>query len=478
MNTIANGVGCAILLVLAAGCAALPAQSEFGALRQSVLDRSAPQIGITTTVGQAPCGAKPVEGELALDVAVGIALRCSPRLQTSFARMGFSQADLWQAGTLANPTLGVQVRTSAAGVQREFSLAQDLLNLLTLPARKQLAARELERTRLELAQEVFDLALAVRLAYYGVVADAQALELFRQAVEGTQAAAELSERQRLAGNVSKRDQAAQQVFYAQTLLDLARTETEFNSDREALNRLLGLWGAGIEWTVPTRVPTLPVELPRLDGLEATAISRRFDVLALKHAIDSADGALIHASRTRWLGALGIGYSIERETDGNKLRGPSIELGLPLFDRNGAGIRRLQTEQWQRERQLEALAIDVRSTVRESYGRLSAAHRAARHYENAILPLHQTILSETLKFYNGMLMGVYDLLTAQQNQLNAARDYVATLKEFWRVHAQLEHAIGGILSPAGHSSPTPLHTPVPEDTVKPEHDQHHHEGMKP
>jgi outer membrane protein TolC len=42
----------------------------------------------------------------------------------------------------------------------------------------------------------------------------------------------------------------------------------------------------------------------------------------------------------------------------------------------------------------------------------------------------------------MLVGVYDLLLAQQGQVQTARDYVAALETFWQAWAELERALGG------------------------------------
>jgi cobalt-zinc-cadmium efflux system outer membrane protein len=81
----------------------------------------------------------------------------------------------------------------------------------------------------------------------------------------------------------------------------------------------------------------------------------------------------------------------------------------------------------------------------------------------MLPLQQSTVDETLKFYNGMLVGVYDLLLAQQGQVQAARDYVAALESFWQAWAELERALGGRvpLPPAPPAEPAPM--PAPDAT---------------
>ncbi len=86
----------------------------------------------------------------------------------------------------------------------------------------------------------------------------------------------------------------------------------------------------------------------------------------------------------------------------------------------------------------------------------------------LLPLHERIVAETLKFYNGMLLGVYDLLLARQNQLNAQQDYIEAVKSYWLAKADLEHAVGG--SSLGKTAE--LEQPAPKTEPPPIEHKHH------
>jgi cobalt-zinc-cadmium efflux system outer membrane protein len=87
-------------------------------------------------------------------------------------------------------------------------------------------------------------------------------------------------------------------------------------------------------------------------------------------------------------------------------------------------------------------VDIRSEAREIRGRITSSQQVVRHYEKALLPLQQTIVSETLKFYNGMLVGVYDVLLAAQNQIQTGRQYIAANRDFWLAWTELERVVGG------------------------------------
>jgi cobalt-zinc-cadmium efflux system outer membrane protein len=281
--------------------------------------------------------------------------------------------------------------------------------------------------------------------WYALVADRQAIDLFAQVMDSTQAAAELSHRQYQAGNLSLREQALQQSFYAQASLEAARAEAAYHTDRERLNRLLGVWGADTGWRLPAILPELPGGMPANVDLEARAVRDRLELAGHRAKVETVHAALDYVRQTRWLSALGLGFTVKREPDGTTLRGPQLELGLPVFDWGQGRIAGLEAQLRLAENRYAQQAIDIRAEVREASRRLAAAREAVQHYQEAILPLSDRVLEETLKFYNGMLLGVYELLQAKQAQINAARDYITASHEFWLAWVDLERATGSTLA---------------------------------
>src|SRR5258708_23156193 len=93
-----------------------------------------------------------------------------------------------------------------------------------------------------------------------------------------------------------------------------------------------------------------------------------------------------------------------------------------------------------QRQLEALAINARSEVREGRDLVLATRGLARYYGRVLLPERVQILDLTLKHHNMMLKGTYDLLLAKQSEVATERAYI----EAWRDHmiARAPPARGG------------------------------------
>lgn len=469
-------VGVAILAAtsLLGACASVPEDAGFADVQKTVAGKLQKDVQWNKGTEQDAAVAKAVrallERPLTADDAVQIALLNNPGLQATYEDLGIAQADLVQAGLLQNPVFSADLFAFGNGSKETFSVVQDFLSVLTLAGRKKVASSQFERQKLVVENRIMDLAAAVRTTYYKASADEQSLGLFKQVVSASEAAAELAERQREAGNIMPRDQAIQQAFYAQTLLDRARIETQLASDREALNRLLGLWGNDVAWNLPDRLPDVPEDKPAVEGLESLAVSQRLDLVAAKQDLETAGYALNLGENYRYLSVFGLGLGLERETDGSHIEGPVLELGLPLFDQGQAKIAVLEGQQRQRAQLLTNLAVEVRSEVREAWTRLTAAQDAARHYEKVLLPLNQQIVAENQRLYNGMLIGPYELLLSKQNELNVARDYIATLRDYWIARTDIERALGGPL-PGTQGPRAEAGRPVPAVPSPQESHQH-------
>ena len=105
-----------------------------------------------------------------------------------------------------------------------------------------------------------------------------------------------------------------------------------------------------------------------------------------------------------------------------------------------------------QRQLEALAVDARSEVRDAHNRMAAARDVAAYYGLVLLPQRRRILDLTLRRYNMMFKGAYDLLLAKQNEVEAEKAYLESWRDYWVHTARLERALGGSLPTPTNASP--------------------------
>jgi cobalt-zinc-cadmium efflux system outer membrane protein len=385
---------------------------------------------------------------LGVDEAVQIALLGNRRLQGTYEDLMIAEADLVQAGLLRNPVLSASLRfplDERGAPNIGVGVEQDFLDVLLIPARKRLASSEFEAAKLRVGGEVLRLAADVRVAYFTLQGAQQIATMRRTIAEAGEASVELAQRQHDAGNISDLDLAGEQALYEQIRLDLARSEGEILGARERLIRLLGLFGADVSFTLPDRLPDLPAADPTLDHLETLAITRRLDVAAAREEAQTSAHQLALAGGTRWLaGGVGLGADFERDVDAKRVIGPTVRLELPIFDQKQALIARLEAELRQRRQRLAALAIDARSEVREARGRVLATRAVAAHYRVVVIPLRERIVALSQQHYDAMLLGVYQLLMAKQSEVNAYREYIEAVRDYWIARAELSRATGGKL----------------------------------
>jgi cobalt-zinc-cadmium efflux system outer membrane protein len=446
MLTIIVGAG------VISGCATVPQGAGFREVSQAVEQRTGLQVHWDRGTSEDALVAETLRAllkePLTPEAAVQVALLNNASLQGTFEELGIAQADLVQAGLLKNPVFAGHVRfpdKSGESTNTEFSISQDFLDILFRPMRKKLAAAQFEQARLRVSDEVLRFSAEVRSVYYTLQGAEHAHRMLTTMLQAAQAAAEFSERQHAAGNINDLDVAREQAGYQQAKLDVARIKAEVLAQRERLNRLMGLQEKP-SWELSEKLPELPPAAPPWEDLEATALSQRLDLAAARQEIKVLEHALALARRGV-IPEVNVGFDTEREPDGTRLTGPSFEVPVPVFDQRQAGIARAEAQLRQARRRVSSLETQVRSEVRSAQDRLLVARELIERYRDTLIPLRETIVAESQKHYNFMLIGVFQLLDAKREEVNAYREYIEAFRDYWNAHAELERAAGGRLEHA-------------------------------
>jgi outer membrane protein TolC len=89
-----------------------------------------------------------------------------------------------------------------------------------------------------------------------------------------------------------------------------------------------------------------------------------------------------------------------------------------------------------------IAVNARSEVRESYSAYRTAYDLAKHYRDEVVPLKKRISDENLLRYNGMLLGVFELLADSRDQVMSVTAYVEALRDFWVAETNLQSSLTG------------------------------------
>lgn len=397
--------------------------------------------------------AKLMAEPLTLERALQVAMLNNRELRAVLEELGVAQAELVQAGLLENPVIAGDLvnSTRGYGLGGGLSLTQSLMSAFLIPAKRRLARSRLNHAIVTVGQAALMLARDVKVAFVRSQAAEQALELYRGRAQAAEVAFELAQQQLQAGNIMPLDHELFAAALDRARIDLADADLASLVAREDLTRLLGLWGEDIAWKLSDPLAdALPPEI-ELGRLEQQGIAERLDLSAARVEVKSIDYAL-GLRRRGIVTDVEAGFVMRNEVGNDAghepVLGGSLALQLPIFDPGHADIARIQAYLRQAQHRLQEAAIHARSEIRVHRAALVAARRKVEYYQKTVLPRAGSITDLTLLQYNAMLVGTYQLLETRSDQIDAHRQYVEALREYWIARSELELAVGGRLPADG------------------------------
>lgn len=435
------------------GCASVKPGQGFDDVQQEVAARASGQrvhwnTGSDSDAEVRAAVAAMLEGELSADQAAQITLLNNHDLQATYEELNIAQADLVEAGLLRNPIFSGELRfdTDGGGTGVALGVAQDFVSLLMMPLAKGRAQASFEAAKVRVTAAVLDTAFESRTRFYEYQAAEQVREMRATVMEATAASYDLAKRLRAAGNITELDLANERSLFEQSKIDLAASEAEAARLRERMNAVMGLWGRQTGWRAATRLPALPDDAARADGLERRAIESSLDLSLLRRDAEIAARTAGIVKPFGWLSDAEVGVAAEREVEGGWSVGPSLSVPIPLFDQGQSRLAAAQARFRQARERYTARAVEIRSRVRAAQSDVLSAFDRARYYERVILPLKQKIVDETQLQYNGMQVSAFQLLQAKRDQIEAGGQYIAALADYWHARSALDQVLSGRMTP--------------------------------
>lgn len=376
--------------------------------------------------------------------ALRIMLINNRALQQTYENIGIAQSELVEAGLMRNPLLGYSIGHSNGMTKSTLSVEIAFLDLLWIPLRRELGGLALEESILSVGDSVLRSARDTKKSYIDARIAEEKVGLYRSILKSHEATFQLAIRQYTAGNLSKRSMLKVQESYERARIELMKLERENGAAREALNKLLGVYGTQTYYTLSTE-PIRRIE-PALSesGLEKRAIADRLDMRSAMKSVDYAAKQAGYTENTRLLDEVEFSIESEKATDESRLNTFGIKIPVPIFDFGQARVSKSHSIYNQSVHHLYETAVNIRSEVREGYANLRYTYDMARSYDEVIVKTNQQILEETQLFYNGMLDGVYELLEDQRRAVEAKMEALDALGIYQKAHADLEYTIGGKL----------------------------------
>jgi outer membrane protein TolC len=451
MKTLFRISALAAASLLLAGCASVSLDQAIADTNQSAADFTGGKLELSRSTEQQQARSQLAAGLLAsplgMNEAVQLALANSPALQALLAQSWAELTAASQTGRISNPVFTFERLRFGDELEIGRLLSFGLLDLLTLPQRQEISRSQVAQARVQLSASVIDQVTQVRQAWVRAVAAQQTLHYAGQVRRAAQASAELAKRMQQVGNFNKLQRARQQSFYADSAAQFAASAHAASAAREELVRLLGLSDAqAAQLQLPERLPELPQEARAPGAVTGQALQQRLDVQLARSQLDSAGKA---QGLNLITSLVDVELGLRRDTVFDNAAGTStprsgFELGirLPIFDWGSVQRERMSAQSLAAANRYEATVRGASSQLRQSYSAYRTAYDMARHYRDEIVPLRKTMAEENLLRYNGMLIGVFELLADTREQITSVIAAIKVYQQFWLADAALAAAITG------------------------------------
>lgn len=440
-----------VAILLLAGCASTAVNENFGSAQAMAKERFGSEVKwLTTDDARRQAQSKVdelLQNPLSVDDAVRISLAYSPALQTMLFEGAAASAGATQSTRLPNPVFTFERLVRNEGGVRELEIGRmlgiSLFDLFLLPARLRLADFQQQQSRLQLTGDVVQTAIDARQTWVRAVAAQQSLKYFEQVKASADASAELARRMQSVGNYSKLQRAREQAFSADAVAQLARGRQGALSAREALIRTLGLNSEQARiLQLPERLPDLPKAPKEEQAVMQSAIDQRLDVRMAQSDLEYSARNQGLTRVTSFVNGFRIAAASNSETGEAPQKGFELEFPLPIFDFGDATRTGSQARYMAALNRTAQLAVDASSQVRETYDGYRTAYGLARHYRDEIVPLRKIIMEENVLRYNGMLIGVFELLADAREQIGSVVQAIEAQRDYWLADAALEAALIG------------------------------------
>lgn len=438
------------LLLLAASCTRPSIAPDLARVRELTrVDRIADMGDLEVDPLAAEDARLLLREPLDADAALRVALLNNRELRATLREMGVARGHVMQAGVLPNPLVEFELQPERNS-RFELRVEYDITSAILAPRRGRAAVPELEAARLRAAGAVVELGYRVRVAFYRAQASEQQLAIAQRMLDTHAAGRDAARAMFEAGNIPELNLANLEVAYERARITVAELELAAASAREALQRLLGTHGEDTAWELAGELPAVPDAVSISETLERDALEAS---LELQETRQRLEGIARHAGVARTAGWLPDITADLHALNGNPEDGAvggsrgwrfggGVSVGVPLFDQQRGTTRALEAEFDALMERYYGMAVDLRSAAREARNRVVSAHARARQYQAVIVPGQARVTQQTVLQYNAMQVGIYHLLQARREELDAQLAYVETLREYWSATAELTAILAG------------------------------------
>jgi outer membrane protein TolC len=286
---------------------------------------------------------------------------------------------------------------------------------------------------------------ATASAYLQIIADASRVQAIRSQVETAQALYDRTVDQQNAGTAAGIDVLRSQVELKQQQQRLRGQTNQFDKDKLALSRVIGL-PPGQEFNLADTAPYSPLTSLTQDQALSTALAQRPDYKSYQARVRAAEDSVRAARGERYPTAAitanygDVGYTL---ANSHGTFGVTASASVNVFDggRIGADVIQAQASLKQRQDELADLAGQIDYQVRASFLDIqTAADQVAVAQDNLVLA-NQTLTQARDRFAAGVTDNI-EVVQAQESVASASDNLISSLYAHNVAKIGLARALGG------------------------------------
>ena len=472
------------LIVLAstalAGCATFDPARDNIAIEKLLAERGSPALGWDRN-GSAQADPQIqtwLEQPMTVDLAVKAAMLKSPRLQQVYGELGLARADVLEAVQVSNPHIGLSslALASGPGSQFAFGVAAPLIDLLTLPAKSRLAHLDYERARYEVAASILGISLDVEAAWYRYIGAQQVADMRAAVAEALQVSADLAQRFYDAGNITELQLNRELAAASQARIAAAQASVAARLARLELNSIIGLSASEAGWKTATVLPLPVAQEDQPAELQRIARASSIELLAARKGAEFAASAARITRTFRLLGTTTVGYDREREVDRSVIRGPTLDLELPIFNQGGSRVARAEARLRLARARLAQIELASGGAIEAGTARVRVMSEIVGIYRQALVPQREIVTRQSQLEQNFALIGEFEVLQAKTQEYDAYQGFLEAVRDYWLARVELTRLVGSRLpSDAEVKQNTPSVEQILAPPAGPAIDHSHHHG---
>ncbi|MBA2260475.1 MAG: TolC family protein [Acidobacteria bacterium] len=402
-------------------------------------------------------------GGLSLEDAIALALKQEPSLRAARSEIVAATARRQQAALRANPTATAERRQEPGGTDSQTSVGMQLpLDLFRRGARIAVAEREIDVSRLDVADRGQRLAVDVRARYGDVLVAVRELAVLDELLSATRRQLDLVAARAKEGAVPPLERDLLDVdvrrLMADQRLQVGRVDAAFVS----LKRTVGLAPDAMLTVretleaVVTRETASPMPVPHAEG----AVRRRPDVLAAEARIAAADARIkqsasdgrfdvsVYGTYMRMdagfpQSGFALGGGLERVRGlFNYVAGGAMVM-IPLLNRNQGAVAAAQAERVGATAARDAVVLQAQADLAAARIDDASAREAVAYYRDGAQRLARQnldVVSQTFALGRGT---VFDVLTEHRRYLDIEKSFTDTLRFAFEARTRLQFALGDV-----------------------------------